>query len=209
MAFINTIPVAEAKGTVRDMYARQQGAWGYVPDYARVFCHRPEVMERWGRMLAAIKRPVDARLLELVTFATAHELKNSSCSLAHGAALARIIDKDTVLAIAKGRESEVLSDAEAAMVRFARRVAGDASRITAGEVAALKQIHGYSDADIFDIVTIAAARAFFTKVLDALGSEPDLGFMKLDKDLRQTLTVGRPINHRALESLDEENAKCA
>ena len=94
MAFIKTIPVAEAEGDVRDMYARQESAWGYVPDYAKVFCHRPEVMGRWGRMLAAIKRPVDARRLELVTFAAAHELRNSSCALAHGAALARIIDEE-------------------------------------------------------------------------------------------------------------------
>ena len=209
MAFINTIPVAEADGSVRDMYARQEGAWGYVPDYAKVFCHRPEVMERWGRMLAAIKRPVDARRLELVTFAAAHELRNSSCTLAHGVALARIIDSDTVLAIARGKESDVLSEAEAAMVRFARRVASDASRITAGEVAALKEIHGFSDADVFDIVSIAAARAFFTKVLDALGSEPDLGFMKIERELRQALTVGRPISHRALERLQEEEARCA
>ena len=206
MAFIETTPVAEAAGNVRDMYARQEGAWGYVPDYAKVFCHRPEVMERWGRMLAAIKRPVDARRLELVTFAAAHELRNSSCTLAHGAALARIIDKETVLAIARGREGDVLSEADAAMVRFARRVASDASRITAGEVAALREIHGFSDAEIFDIATIAAARAFFTKVLDALGSEPDLGFMKLERDLRQALTVGRPISHRSLERLDEEQA---
>lgn len=209
MAFIKTIPVAESDGTVREMYARQESAWGYVPDYAKVFCHRPEVMERWGRMLAAIKRPVDDRRLELVTFAAAHELKNSSCSLAHGAKLARIIDKDTVIAIAQGRESEVLTEAEAAMVRFARRVASDASRITAGEVAALKEIHGFSDAEVFDIATIAAARAFFTKVLDALGSEPDLGFMKVEKDLRQALTVGRPISHRALEQLQKEEARCA
>ena len=209
MAFIDTVPVAEAEGNVRDMYARQEGAWGYVPDYAKVFCHRPEVMERWGRMLAAIKRPADARRLELITFAAAYELRNSSCSLAHGAALARIIDRETVLAISQGRESDVLSEAEAAMVRFARRVASDASRITAGEVAALKEIHGFTDAEVFDIAAIAAARAFFTKILDALGSEPDISFMRVERELRQALTVGRPISHRALERLNTEEAKCA
>ena len=113
------------------------------------------------------------------------------------------------MAIAQGREGDVLNEADAAIVRFARRVAGDASRITAGEVAALKEIHGFSDAEVFDIATIAAARAFFTKVLDALGSEPDLGFMKVERELRQALTVGRPISHRSLERLDQEQARCA
>lgn len=209
MAFIKTIPAGEATGEVRAMYARQEGAWGYVPDYARVFCHRPEVMARWGRLLAEIKRPVDERRLELVTFAAAHALRHSSCSLAHGARLAGIIDKETAIAIADGREEDVLSAVEVAIVRFARRVAKDAAQITSGEVEALRTIHGLSDAEIFDIAAIAAARSFFTKVLDAMGSEPDLPFMDLDTELRQKLTVGRPISHRAPECLGEEESRCA
>jgi len=206
MAFINTIPAASAAGEVRDMYSRQEAAWGYVPDYARIFCHRPEVMARWGRLLAEIKRPVDVRTLEMATFAAAHELRNSSCSLAHGAALAREIGMDAVLAIATDTECAEVSEAEWAMIRFARKVARDASRITAGEVAALRDIHGFSDAEIFDFAAIAAARSFFTKVLDALGSEPDQPFMRMDDELRRTLTVGRPIACRPAERLDSADA---
>ncbi|MDH4126598.1 MAG: peroxidase [Gammaproteobacteria bacterium] len=201
MSFIKTIPASEASDAVLTMYARQESAWGYVPDYAKVFCHRPELMARWGQMLAEVKRHVDARRLELVTFAAAHELRHSSCSLAHGAELAKIIGKDAVIAIANGQHTNVLSDGERAIVRFARRVAKDASRITRGEVAALREIHGLGDAEIFDIVAIAASRSFFTKVLDALGSEPDMEFMTMDKDLREALTVGRPIACRGAERL--------
>ena len=204
MAFIKTIPAAEAGGDVRAMYERQAGFWGYVPDYAKVFCHRPEVMERWGRMLAAIKRPVDGRRFELVTFAVAHELRHSGCSLAHGQKLAEIIGRDAVIAIANGEDSDALSEAEIDIVRFARRIARDASRITSGEVAVLRETHGLSDAEIFDIAAIAAGRCFFAKLLDALGSEPDAGFMNLDDDLRRPLTVGRPIGVGAPEKLDEE-----
>jgi len=199
MAFINTIPAAQAEGEVLNMYRRQEDAWGYVPDYARVFCHRPEVMERWGKLLAAIKRPVDPRRLELVTFAVAHELGNSSCSLAHGNTLAKLIGKEAVIAIATAGDSDVLTEAERAMLCFARRIARDASVITAGEVMALKEKHGFRDEEIFDIAAIAASRCFFTKVLDALGSEPDLPFMKLDGDLREPLTVGRRISGQAPE----------
>jgi uncharacterized peroxidase-related enzyme len=206
MPFIKTIPVAEAADDVLAMYARQEGAWGYVPDYAKVFCHRPEVMARWGKMLAEIKRPVDPRRLELVTFVVAFELRNSSCSLAHGAALAKIIGKEAVMAIASGKEADVLTNAEVAMLTYARRVARDASRITAGEVAALRDIHGFSDAEIFDIAAIAASRSFFTKVLDALGSEPDNAVMKMDEDLRRKLTVGRPIGCKDPERIDGERA---
>jgi len=201
MAFINTISASDATDAVQAMYARQEGAWGYVPDYAKVFCHRPEVMARWGQMLAEIKRPVDSRRLELATFAAAHELRHSSCSLAHGAALAKIIGKNAVMAIAADRDSEVLSAAEKAIIQFARRVAKDASQIDAAEVTALREIHGLSDADVFDIAAIAASRAFFTKLLDALGSEPDQEFTGMDDDLCQALTVGRPIARTAAERL--------
>ncbi len=206
MAFINTIPAAQAQGDVLAMYTRQESAWGYIPDYAKIFCHRPEVMERWGRMLAAIKRPADPRRFELISFAVAHELHHSSCSLAHGNALAKIIGKDAVIAIARGQDSELLTDAERAMMRFARRIAQDASKITATEVAALKEVHGFRDEEIFDIAAMAAGRCFFTKVLDALGSEPDLPFMYVDDDLRNSLTVGRPISRQAPESLDGRQA---
>jgi len=201
MAFIHTIPAAEARDAVLAMYQRQESAWGYVPDYARVFSHRPEVMERWGKMLAAIKRHVDPRRLELVTFAVAHELKHSSCSLAHGSALARIIGEDAVIAIAKGQKTTVLTDAEYAMMAFARRIARDASVITAEEVTALREIHGLRDDEIFDIAAIAASRCFFTKLLDALGSLPDLPFKQLDDELRQHLTVGRSINSEPPEHI--------
>jgi hypothetical protein len=77
MPFINTTPAREAEDTVLDMYERQQSAWGYVPNYAKVFCYRPEVMARWGRLLAEIRRPMSARRFELLTFAAAIALRTS------------------------------------------------------------------------------------------------------------------------------------
>jgi len=199
MAFIETIRPSQACGAARDMYARQEDHWGYVPNYAKVFSHRPEVMARWGRLLAEIRRPADDRRFELVTFVVANELKHSSCSLAHGARLAELIGEQSVLAIASRKEAEVLGDAEVAIVRFARDIARDAGRITRGQVEALKVIHRLSDEEVFDIAAIASARCFFTKILDALGAEPDVAFMSLSPGLREVLGVGRPICHRAPE----------
>jgi uncharacterized peroxidase-related enzyme len=195
MAFIETIRAEQASGTAHDMYKRQEEHWGYVPNYAKVFSHRPDVMSRWGRLLSEVRRPVDDRRFELVTFVVARELKHSACSLAHGKALAEIIGRENVMAIADGREPDVLTAAERAIVIFARSIARDARKITSGQVAALKTVHGLSDEDIFDIAAIASARCFFAKILDALGSEPDVDFMSIDYELRQKLTVGRPICH--------------
>jgi uncharacterized peroxidase-related enzyme len=145
MAFIKTIAPADARDELRSMYTRQQSAWGYVPNYAKVFCHRPEVMARWGRLLAEIRRPMDARRFELVTFAAAHALRHTGCAVAHGRALTEFFGEDAVMAIAAGDECEALTDAEKAMMHFARMVAEDASRITAGDVEVLRS-HGLSEA---------------------------------------------------------------
>jgi len=193
MSYIETISPDEAEGAVLEMYEHQQRHWGYVPNYAKSFSHRPEVMERWGRLLAEIRRPLDPRTFELVTFAAAHELKHTSCSLAHGKALTPFFSNEQVCAIAEQDDLSFLSEAEREMVRFSRKVARDAAAIDAADVQRLKD-SGLDDATIFDIAATAAGRAFFTKILDAVGSLPDAGFRSIDEDLRVPLTVGRPIS---------------
>ena len=205
MPFIKTIPPADAEGDVKAMYERQQEAWGFVPNYAKAFSHRPEVMARWGRLLAELKRPMDARRFELVTFAAAHSLRHTACSLAHGKALAAFIGEEEVQRIAMGEAGPALTAAEQAMVDYARKVATDASRITSGDVAILRS-HGLSDPEIFDIAAVAAGRAFFTKILDGLGVEADSSFLSLSEEMRETLTVGRPIDFHKTEKLPAEKS---
>ncbi|MFI4931586.1 MAG: carboxymuconolactone decarboxylase family protein [Burkholderiales bacterium] len=193
MAFIETIPPEAAEGAVAAMYQRQQTAWGYIPNYAKACSLRPEVLARWGQLLAEIRRPMDKRRFELITFVAALELDNSACALVHGKALREFFTDAQILAIAAGRGDTILSKAEQAMVTFARQTAIDATRITAGQVAALRQ-HGHTDAEIFDIAATAAGRAFFAKLLDALGVLPDSPLLALDESMRRALTVGRPID---------------
>lgn len=200
MPFIKTIHPADARGALHEMYERQQGAWGHVPNYAKVFCHRPEVMARWGRLLAEIKRPMDKRRLELVTFVAACELRNSACALAHGRTLTEFFSDETIVGIARDRFDDSVTEAERAIIRFARQVARDASRVTEGQVAELKA-HGLNDAEIFDVAATAAGRAFFTKLLDALGAEPDSSFLQLDESFRKPLTLGRPIDFKPCVAL--------
>lgn len=191
MSFIETVPPEEASGEVQEMYKRQQSAWGYVPNYARIFSHRPEVLARWGRLLAEIRRPMSDRSFELVTFAAAVELRNSACTLAHGKRLTEFFSEEEVCGIAAGSFSASVTAAEQAMIRFARQVARDASRITGDDIGELRA-HGYTDPEIFDIAATAAGRAFFTKLLDSLGVELDADFQNLASSFRDPLTVGRP-----------------
>jgi uncharacterized peroxidase-related enzyme len=201
MAFIHTIGVAEAAGDVRAMYERTQGALGYVPNYAKVFSLRPDVMDGWVSLLGSVRRHLDPRRYELVTLAAARALRSSYCMLAHGSILARQFYSTAQLtAIAGDQAAAELPPAEVAMMAFAERVARDASAITAADVQALRE-HGFSDAEVFDIAATAAARCFFSKLVDALGGEPDAPFDNMDESLKRRLTSGRPISRVPAESL--------
>jgi uncharacterized peroxidase-related enzyme len=202
VAFIEAIPDSDIDDDVRAMYERQQAHYGYVPNYAKVFCYRPELMRLWAHLQAGIKRHMDKRRFELVTFAAAQALRSTLCSLAHGKALTEFFSREDVQAMARGEVPQSLSDADAAMVAFGRKVARDASAVTAGDVELLKQ-HGFTDAEIFDTVATAAARAFFSKVVESLGVEADPPFHAMNSEFRQVLTVGRPLGSVEPERLAE------
>jgi alkylhydroperoxidase family enzyme len=208
MAFIETTPPQSASGALAAMYLRQQAAWGYIPNYAKVFSHRTEVLARWGQLLAEIRRPMDKRRFELITFATAYDLDNTACALAHGRALREFFSDEQIIAIAEGRCDGVLTEPEQAMVAFARQTVNDATRTTAEQVAALRQ-HGYTDAEIFDIAATAAGRAFFTKLLDA--AVPDSAFLlmnvspRADGRLRPTTNDGVRCPSRSCRLLRDDS----
>ena len=64
--------------------------------------------------------------------------------------------------------------------------------MTEDDLAQLRAL-GLRDDEILDVILAAAARCFFSKVLDATGTAPDPVFHELDDGLRSALTVGRPI----------------
>lgn len=210
MAFITTTAPRSATGAVRKMYERQQQSWGFVPNYAKLFSHRPELMRLWAELLRGIRSHVDRRRFELVTLAAAHALRSSYCSLAHGKALTEFFTTGEIVAMLDGSDARPgdLTPAERAMMAYAAKIARDASRVNAGEVEALKSL-GFSDAEVFDIAAIASARAFLTKIMDALGAEPDAHFLDLEEDFRHALTVGRPIDFKPLERLSAESPDAA
>ena len=194
MAFVRTLAATEADEEVRRMYERQAGFFGYLPNYATVFSGRPEIMSLWAHLQAGIKSNMSPRLFELVTLAAAHELRSSYCCLAHGRKLMTSFSPQEVRAIVVRDGEGVLSPAEVAAVRHARLVARAADEVSAADVERLREA-GYSDDDIFDITATAAARAFFTKLVDGLGAEPDAVYGDMDADMLDSLMVGRPIQN--------------
>ena len=204
MTFISTVPVDEAAGDVQAMYAQSERDLGYVSNFCKAFSHRPGVFAAWRGLLGSIRPALDPRRYELVTLAAARALRSSYCALAHGAVLRKQFYSAAQLsAIAEDPATGDLAPGEVAMMNFAGKIASDASSITQGDVQALRD-HGFTDTEVFDIAAAAAARCFFSKLLDALGAEPDAAYLRMEEDLRKRLTVGRAIGSGAEEHASGE-----
>ena len=134
------------------------------------------------------------RRFELATIAAARAYRSTYCMAAHCKFLRDACDDESTMRVVAADPSGADLDAtDRAVMDFATLVARDASSITRADVQRLRD-HGLSDPEIVDVVLAAAARGFFTKVLEGLGVQADaqLGEM-FDPDVRRQVTVGRPI----------------
>ncbi len=137
---------------------------------------------------------MDRRRYELVTIAAARAYRNTYCMAAHSKFLRDTCgDEATMRAVAADPSGANVDATDRAVLDFATQVARDAASISAADVQELRD-HGLGDVEIADVVFAAAARAFFTKVLDALGVQADVQLGEtLDPEVRRQVTVGRPI----------------
>ena len=193
MAYIDTVPEDEADGETAALYQQDRDDMGYVANYTRAFSLRPEVLRAWQALGGSVRRGMDQRRYELTTLAAARELRSSYCVLAHGKVTAeQVMPAEQVRDVVVDHRSAGLDDVEVACMDLATKVTADASTVTQADVDRLREL-GCSDTDVLDVILTAAARCFFSKVLDATGSLPDAAYRDLDPALRDVLTVGRPI----------------
>jgi uncharacterized peroxidase-related enzyme len=193
MTYIQTVPEDEARGPVASMYETDKEAFGLLPNLTLAFSQRPDVYAAWRELNASVKANMDLRRYELATVAAARRLRSSYCALAHGSILLnKFLDADELQAVATDHHDAGLDEVDVAVMDLADKVAGDATAVTQEDVDHLRSL-GLSDADITDVVLTAAMRCFFSKVLDGLGAEPDAKYSQLEPELRDALTVGRPI----------------
>jgi uncharacterized peroxidase-related enzyme len=194
MSFLKTIAEDEARGEVAENYAADIAHYGYLPNYSRLFSLHPLAYRAWGGLIQSIRKGMDRRRYELATVGAARELRSTYCSLAHGTILDEdYFDTADVVKIVRGDGASVLSEVESGIVAFAAKVAADATTVTQEDIDRLRAL-GLSDGEIFEIILSAAARSFFTKVLDASGTLADALYNEIDPELRDALTAARPID---------------
>jgi uncharacterized peroxidase-related enzyme len=184
MAFINS-------PQDQDFFDQNRAAAGNVPNFVTTFAARPAVYDAWKQLNGAIKESMDLRRYELATLAAASALKSSYCCLAHGQVLAdKYLTPEEVAALVSDPPADPV---DRAVMAFARKVALAADTVAQDDVDELKAL-GLTDADVLDVVLAVAARSFFSKTLDATGTQPDAAFNELPEKLRTALTVGRAIH---------------
>ena len=192
--FIETVPEEAAEGDLAEFYRQQKSGWGFVPNFASAFSTRPEVALAWTRLNKTVRDGMDRRRFEIATIAAARALRSTYCTAAHSKFLRdECHDEATMLAIAEDPSGGKLNDQDRAIYEFATKVATDASSIRQGDVDALREL-GLTDADVADIVFAAAARSFFTRVLDGLGAQLDPQTAgTFEPETLESLVVGRPV----------------
>ena len=191
MTFIETVAPEGASGLLGELYAADAESFGHLPNLTRAFSLQPEVYAAWKQLNGAIKAGMDLRRYELATLAAAQRLRSSYCALAHGSVLAsQFLDQDTVRTLVEERAG--LPEADLAVIALAEKVAADATAVTQADIDGLRA-HGLPDEEILGVILAAAARAFFSKVLDGTGTQADARFAELEPGFRDALTVGRPI----------------
>lgn len=193
MSYLTTVPESDADEVVTAIYTSAEQSMGYLPNYTRTFSHRPELYRAWTNLIKNVSSVMDPRRYELATMGAAITLRSSYCSLAHGEKLLGLgSTEDEVRSLTAPGFGEDLPADEAAIVRYAAKVSRDASSITEDDIDELRG-HGLTDVEIFDVAAAAAARCFFSKMLDATGTLPDSVFEEKIPGLVDVLSVGRPV----------------
>ena len=195
--FIDTIPEDSAEGLLGEFYQAQTRAWGFLPNYAAAFSTRPEVAMAWSVLNKTVRDGMDRRRFEIATIGAARALRSTYCTAAHSKFLRDVCDDEpTMIAIAKDPSGAGLSDQDRAIYEFAAQVAADAASIGQSDVDRLREL-GLSDGDVADVVFAAAARCFFTRVLDGLGAQLDVQTAAtFAPAILEALAVGRPAAER-------------
>jgi len=190
--FIETIPEDAATGATAEYYRQQRDSWGFLPNYARAFGHRPDVARAWNALGLAIRDGMDRRRFELATIAAARALRSTYCTTAHSKFLRDVCgDEASLHRIAEAPAGDTLDEQDRAIYRFAAKVATDAASVEQDDIEQLRAV-GLSDADIADVVYAAAARSFFTRVVDGLGAQLDVQTAQaFDPGLYASMVVGR------------------
>jgi len=177
-----------ADTVVAEIYRGDLDDDGFVFSHTRAMAVNPEALAAFESLVHAVVPSIGVRTYELVTLAAAGALHSPHCLLAHGrkALRAGALDEDQLEGVARGGDHPDLSNADRAVMRFARRVSTDPTAMTDADSQELRDA-GFDDRQIVDIALAAAARNYFSRALQALAVPVETELVGLTPRLRDAL----------------------
>ncbi len=165
---------------------------GFVWNVSRLWAHQPEAMDHLFDLMSEAFKPsgLSFRHRAILVAATASTLGDSYCSLAWGGKLACASGPELAAAVLAGCD-DGLTEQEAVMASWARKVVNDPNTTTSADIQRLRDA-GLGDAQIFAITLFVSLRLAFSTVNDALGAHPDAKLVaSLPPDVVTVVDYGR------------------
>lgn len=155
------------------LYDEDMADGGFVWNVSRLWARQPETMDHLFDLMSEAFKPsgLSFRQRGILVLAAASTLGDSYCSLAWGGKLAGASDAELAAAVLTGGD-EGLTEQEAVMASWARKVVKDPNGTTSADIQRLRDA-GLSDQQIFAITFFVSLRLAFSTVNDALGAHPD------------------------------------
>lgn len=193
--FLETVTEEDATGAIAEAYRMEKEDAGFVPESARCFTTRPDLLPLFHAFFGGIRGgfSLDGRDWCLITFIAAKHIRSTYCCHVYSQRLTALLDsKDEVLRVQRDYRSAGLPERDVAMLAYAEKIATEAHRVGQADIDRLRAA-GFSDRQICDIALCASFRCFLSKFVDATGAVPEPAFHDADEAFREAMTVGRPI----------------
>jgi uncharacterized peroxidase-related enzyme len=192
-ASVSFLTAPAESAPVEEVFRANRETDGYVPNYVRVWCWRPEVLEAFAKLRADVlaDSTLSEREVAVMVTATAATLGDSYCSLAWGEKLAEVSDGETAAGVIR-RKDAGLSSREAALAAWSRALVNDPNGTTPADVNRLREA-GLGEREIFEATVWIGLRLGFSTINDALGTQPDSELIeRVPAQVRDAVTFGRP-----------------
>src|SRR5260221_6958271 len=180
-AWIHMVPVADATGTLKEMYEKVKTRDGTVDNVMRVHSLRPHTMEGHVVLYRSVLHHPDNRLplwlLECVAVATsllnrcdysfAHHWANARKLLADEARSAQILQ-----ALRDEQPERAFTGKELALIRYARELTSSPGNVEQADVEACRAA-GADDGEILEVNQVCAYFNYSNRLLNGLGVDTE------------------------------------
>jgi uncharacterized peroxidase-related enzyme len=175
---------------IRELYASMREKPGFVPNVYRAHSLRPQQLRGFMALYDSImtdESGLSKAEREMIAVAVSAQNHCFYCLVSHGAVL-RIRSGDPILAdtIAANYRAANLTPRQRAMLDLAVKITNASDTVGDEDIEGLRA-HGFSDADIMDIVQTAAFFNYSNRVASALALRPNReyhGMARKEKESR-------------------------